>query len=328
MPFEKSSAFRRAKTGVGRRAMKDREPKTIENPKSMLILKGHATSSLVQDVLADLHIMKKPNCKKLQRKNDLLPFEAGGDTHLENLCRLSDCAMFAVGNHTKKRPHNLILGRMFGFRILDMLEFGITNYKPIFKRIPSAPGSAPCILFNGDDFEATDTTRTMKSLLFDLFRGPADIKKLNLAGIDRLIVFSLVGENKVLFRQYHLVLRKSINSTLPRPELEEIGPSFDLDLRRVQIASLPMMKTAMKQARDPRVDWVTKNVSKNVMGDKEGRIHVGKQDLSGLALARMKGLKKRGRSEDQPEEGVKEENIQYNSADTQEDKESKKTRVN
>ncbi len=180
-----------------------------------------------------------------------------------------------------------------------MLEFGVSNCEPVtkFKKISSAPGTAPLVLFNGDDFEATETTRTMKSLLLDMFRGPTDIKRLNLGGIDRLMVFSLVGETKVLFRHYHLVLRKAADSTLPRPELEEIGPSFDLELRRSQLAPAPMMKTAMKQPRDPRLDWKTKNVSKDIMGDKKGRIHVGKQDLSNLALARMKGLKKRGKED-------------------------------
>lgn len=324
MPFEKSSAARRAKSSVGRRAMMNREPKIIENPKTILVLKGHSTSKLIQDVLSDIHILKKPACKKLHRKNDLLPFEAGGDTHLENLCKLSDCSLFAVGNHTKKRPHNLILGRMFGFRILDMLEFSVTNYKPVCKTIPSAPGTAPCILFNGDDFENSDTTRTMRSLLLDMFRGPSDIKRLNLSGVDRLVVFTLVGENKILFRQYQIVLRKSINSTLPRPELEEIGPSFDLTLRRSSIAPVPMMKAAMKQPRDPRLDWVTKNVSKNVMGDKEGRIHVGKQDLSGLALARMKGYKKRDRKSSKP---VNEGDVLINVDDMPSETNAKKARV-
>jgi ribosome production factor 2 len=34
------------------------------------------------------------------------------------------------------------------------------------------------------------------------------------------------------------------------------------------------------------------------MGDKIGRIHTGKQDLSKLQSRKMKGLKKRGRGED------------------------------
>lgn len=293
MPHEKSASLKRAKSGAGRRAMLAREPKLLENAKNLLVLKGHRTSETVTTFLHDLHLLKKPDVKKLQRKNDLLPFEAGGETHIENLCRLSDCSLFALGNHTKKRPNNIVFGRMYDFRILDMLEFGIENFGyPTKKRISSSLHSAPLLLFNGDDWDVSPEIVTARSLLTDAFRCPADIQKLNVSGVDRVIVFSLSGDKKVLFRHYQIVLRKNGDSRLPRVELEEVGPSFDLILRRSRVASEPMMRTAMKQPRDPRLDWRTKNVSKNAMGDKEGRIHLGKQDLSGLALARMKGLQK------------------------------------
>ncbi len=49
---------------------------------------------------------------KLSRKNDdMRPFELGGETHLEHLARKADCGMFVLDSHSKKRPHNLILGR-------------------------------------------------------------------------------------------------------------------------------------------------------------------------------------------------------------------------
>jgi ribosome production factor 2 len=297
MVHEKSDAVRRAKTALGRRMMQQRESKTVEDPKVLLVLKGHATSQLTNDVLGDLHVLKKPLSRKLQRKNDVLPFEAGGESHLENLARLNDASVFAIGNHTKKRPHNLILGRTFGFRILDMIEFGLTNYKPISsfpKKIPSAPGSMPCVLFNGDDYHANETTEKLQSVLFDVFRGPQDVEKISLAGVDRAVTFTLnlprVGQPIVSVRHYAILLKKAADSKLPRVELEEIGPSFDLTVRRTQFAPEAMMKEAMRTPKDPRTDRKRKNISKNELGDKLGRIHLGKQDLSGLALARMKGL--------------------------------------
>jgi ribosome production factor 2 len=297
MALEKSDAVRKSKTPLGRRRMLNREPKTIEDPKILLLLKGHATSQVVNDALGDLHILKKPLSRKLQRKNDVLPFEAGGESHLENLVRLNDASLFALGNHTKKRPHNLVLGRTFGYRILDMIEFGVTNYRsiPSFqKKIPSAPGSMPCILFNGDDYHSNETTEKLQSLLFDVFRGPHDVENVSLAGIDRAITFTLSsprsGPATIAMRHYAILLKKAGNSKLPRVELEEIGPSFDLTLRRTQFAPEAMMKEAMRTPKDPRVDGKRKNISKNEIGDKLGRIHLGKQDLSGMALARMKGL--------------------------------------
>lgn len=297
MVLDKGDAVRRAKTNHGRRAMLERNAKLLENPKTLLALKGHATSNITNAVLADLHVLKKPYTRKLSRKNDVLPFESGGETHLENLARLNDASLFALGNHTKKRPHNLVLGRTFGFRILDMVEFGIKNYRPMTdfpKSVPSAPGSMPCILFNGDDYNTSETTERVQSLLLDVFRGPSDVEKLALAGVDRAITFTLEaprsGPPTVSFRQFAVVLKKDADSKLPKLHLEEVGPSFDLTVRRTQFAPDAMRKEAMRVAKDPRVVGKKKSISRNEMGDKLGQIHLGKQDLSGIVLARMKGL--------------------------------------
>lgn len=298
--YEDSHTLGKAKTGAGKRALEARLPKIIETPKQLLALKGHSTSNIVSAILSDLHILKKPYCKKLQRKNEILPFEAGGEAHLENLSRLNDCSLFALVNHTKKRPHNLILGRTYAFRILDMMEFGITNYMPMgaFPSVKSAPGSKPLVLFNGDDFEASEKTRVMRSLLLDIFRGPDDVKAVNLAGIDRVIVLTLRGDSSVHFRHYSIELRKDPESDLPKVALKEAGPKFDMGLRRVRIAPDTLAKEAYKQPRDPRVERKKKNVNRDEMGDKKGRVHVGRQDLNSLVLARIKGLnKKRGQAQ-------------------------------
>lgn len=63
---------------------------------------------------------------KLSRSNEAVrPFETGGEASLEFLARKADAPLFALGSHSKKRPHNLVLGRMFDFQVLDMLEFGV-----------------------------------------------------------------------------------------------------------------------------------------------------------------------------------------------------------
>lgn len=296
--YELTHTATRAKTGAGRRAIDARLPKIVETPKSLLALKGHATSAVCTAILNEIHMLKQPHCRKLQRKNDVLPFEAGGEVHLENLSRLNDCSLFALVNNTKKRPHNLILGRTFGFRILDMIEFGVTNYTPSasFPNVKSSPGSKPLILFNGEDFDSKSSTRDLKSLLLDIFRGPDDVKAISLSGVDHAIVFTLEGDSRVLFRHYAIELRKSKDSSLPKVVLNEAGPRFDLQVRRCQSAPEALLREAMKKAKDPRVGHKTKNISRDEMGDKKGRIHVGHQELSGLVLARMKGLNKKRRT--------------------------------
>lgn len=51
--------------------------------------------------------MSKPNCKVLNRNNDILPFEDVNS--LEFLCDKNNCSLFSLATNTKKRPNNLIL---------------------------------------------------------------------------------------------------------------------------------------------------------------------------------------------------------------------------
>jgi ribosome production factor 2 len=44
---------------------------------------------------------------------------------------MQDCSLFVVGTHQKKRPHNLVMGRVFNGHVLDMFEFGVEGYKSI-----------------------------------------------------------------------------------------------------------------------------------------------------------------------------------------------------
>ncbi|KAJ6172286.1 hypothetical protein N7470_001353 [Penicillium chermesinum] len=59
----------------------------------------------------------------------------------------------------------------------------------------------------------------------------------------------------------------------------------------------------MKQAKRPNEDMKTKkNISMDAIGDKVGRVHLGKQDLSGLQTRKMKGLKRRAGMESDEDE--------------------------
>ena len=60
------------------------------------------------------------------------------------------------GNHSKKRPNNLVMGRCFDHHILDMMEFGVENYQSMaaFKKAVTL-GAKPCFVFSGDVFETS-----------------------------------------------------------------------------------------------------------------------------------------------------------------------------
>ena len=67
----------------------------------------------------------------MPRRLDKRPFE--DMSSIEFLCEKNDASLFVYGSHSKKRPHNLVFGRMFDFNLLDMYEFGLDfqTYKSI-----------------------------------------------------------------------------------------------------------------------------------------------------------------------------------------------------
>ena len=59
------------------------------------------------------------------RKHDIHPFD--GRTELETMCKKTDAPLFMFGSHSKKRPDNLVIGRTYEHKVLDMVELGITS---------------------------------------------------------------------------------------------------------------------------------------------------------------------------------------------------------
>jgi ribosome production factor 2 len=66
-----------------------------------------------------------------RNNQEVRPFEAGGEASLERFARKADAGLFVVGSHSKKRPHNLTLGRMYDGQLYDMLEVGVSSHTPI-----------------------------------------------------------------------------------------------------------------------------------------------------------------------------------------------------
>jgi len=65
--------------------------------------------------------------------------------------------------------------------------------------------------------------------------------------------------------------------------MKEIGPSLDLKLRRAKLASSELYKLACRQPKILR-DNKPKNIETNNLGEKRGRIHVGRQDVNKIPL--------------------------------------------
>jgi hypothetical protein len=135
------------KNARAKRALLARAPRQVETLKKALLMHSGKTSGVLKALLGDLGALKAGESLKLSRKNaGVRPFEGGGEASLEFLARKADCSLFALGSHSKKRPHNLVLGRLFDFRLLDMVEFGVricrANSCPEQRHGPAAAAAA------------------------------------------------------------------------------------------------------------------------------------------------------------------------------------------
>jgi ribosome production factor 2 len=271
------------------RRKKDREPKLMENPKKLMVLRGLKTSQITVDFLKHLYLLRKPDSLMMSKQNDIIPFE--NEVSLEFLGQRNDCSQFAFGSHNKKRPHNLILGRLFDGHLLDMAEFGIEDFISIAEFHASSTkrvGSKPLILFLGDKWENDEIFGKIKNLFIDIFRGE-EIDKFDLSGIDHGIVFTAL-EDKILFRMYSFQLSDVGSSAAPSLELVQTAPSFSLNVRRTKFSSHELWKLACRRPKELKIKKV-KNLSKNPLGDKTGRIHMEKQDLDQMKVRMTKALR-------------------------------------
>lgn len=144
--------------------------------------------------------MKKPNVQMMQKKNDILPFE---DTvPLEKFAIKYNAPLFMMALHNKKRPNNLVMGRMYEHTLLDMIEFGIENYKGLkdFKVAKISSGIKPLLIFNGELFENSYEYGRIKNLLIDMFQREP-VEKIRLQGLEHVLSFT-AKEDRILLRSY------------------------------------------------------------------------------------------------------------------------------
>lgn len=252
-------------------------------------MEGRKSSNAIRELLKDICTFKKPYCKTLSRSNDITPFE--DPIPLQLLLNKRDCHLFFFGSHSKKRPDNLIVGRVFDNEILDMIEFGVKKFQGLadFKNDKIAFMTKPCLIFNGDKWKMSEELRRIKSLFVDIFCGE-EIEAIRLQGIEHALSFTVVDDLTILMRSYKINLKKSGLRT-PRIELEEIGPSIDFSIRRTKIASKDLYKLAHKKPAELRVTK-KKNVTRDGFGNVNARVHIDKQVINKLQTRKMKGLRK------------------------------------
>lgn len=141
-----------------------------------------------------------------------------------------------------------------------------------------------------------------KSMLIDFFKGDVS-NKIDVEGLKYIVSVTAdeptaaavdlddLSSKPVLHLRVYTIHTKRSGQKLPRVELEEHGPRMDFRLGRIQEPDDAMLKDAMRKPRTSE-ERTKKNISTDIMGDKLGRIHMGKLDLSQLQTRKMKGLKR------------------------------------
>lgn len=147
------------------------------------------------------------------------------------------------------------------------------------------------MIFNGDRFESDEKCKNIKNYFLDFFNGE-ETSAINLAGLEHVISLTATPDDRILFRTYSIQMKKSGLKT-PRVELEEMGPSYDLIMKRTSVPKPDMWKSAVRVPKEVKPKKA-KNIEVDEMGDKYGRIHLGKQEIDKIQTRKMKGLRKRG----------------------------------
>ncbi|EPY39341.1 ribosome production factor 2 [Angomonas deanei] len=270
----------------------------------------------------------KPHCKKLRKKNGFTPFE--GREHIEFLGFKNDCSLFCFGSSNKKRPNNLTLGRQFDFHILDMIEVGILAMDPLdMSRCngvdAGSMGGKPFFVFEGVEFTSDPAMVRLKNLLTDFFHGSNETE-INLDGCDRVLHFSLRSSNgtdtvvspstdtytnkppaekgnTILCMRHYVVEKPSaasgVSKNIKNISLHEIGPNFDLELRRVSFATPQEFKVASRVPKETLASMrsTAENVTTDGTHSLRGQLHVGTQNVDQLNLRRFKAHRKRTSAE-------------------------------
>ena len=240
-----------------KRFLDNKAPQLHENPRTALFLKYSSTSEILNLVMTDLHSLKRPLGIKFSKKNVIHPFE--DPSSLEFFSEKNDASMMVFGSHSKKRPHCMTIVRMFDFKVLDMLELLIEpdtlRTLSQFKNEKARVGLKPLIAFSGSAFESpTENAYTLaKSVLLDLFKGP-DVEKVDVEGLQYIMNFSVEEEENdevkpIIRMRCYLIRTKKAGGSLPKVEVEEMGPRIDFRVGRVKEADTEMLKEALRKPK-------------------------------------------------------------------------------
>ena len=114
--------------------------------------------------------MKKDYSTTYNKNHEIQPFEDA--KQLEVFCDRSQCNLFCFISNSKKRPDNLIIGRTFDRKLLDMVELHVKEFKSseeFTTKVEVPVHSRPLIMFNGEVWGFSPNHMKLHNLLTDFF---------------------------------------------------------------------------------------------------------------------------------------------------------------
>lgn len=206
---------------------------------------------------------------------------------------------------------------MQDFKVSCSLSYQFPSRQPTsLQTQKSTPGHKPLMHFASPLFDTHPRFMQLKQHLIALFNGEA-IDSISLAGIEHVISVQLsplpnptqplpgqMADDPALLPTVHLrtyiLSLKSSSTRVPYIELVPMGPSLDLRLRRYTEPDPVLLASSFKRPKMTKRDVEKglgdkkkmRNREVDQMGDLRGRIHLGKQDLSGLKRKGVKALKR------------------------------------
>jgi len=241
-----------------------------------LIAKARKCNKEIGGALKEFSSLKFPFCTKLS-KNLQSDFKEDPEELLKK-AYTTDSSLFLIGK-TNKRGNFMSFGRLFNDEIFDSFELKLVKYSPMldFDSDIYEMRNIPSLVFNGSIFDSEDNFALMKEYFIDFFNNKP-IEKLNPKLVSVVVSFTAPFKDQLLIRTY-------CYSHDPESKLclQEIGPSFDFEVKSVTPPSSEMKKEAFKEP----AGFVTKGKNKknretDAMGNKFGRVRLLQQDLTRL----------------------------------------------
>jgi ribosome production factor 2 len=143
-------------------------------------------------------------------------------------------------------------------------------------------------------FDVSDKHKRIKNLFTDFFK-ISELTEVNILELKRIMVFTCKGENAPI-EVRHLEASDINETTVAKHTVpfREVGPCFDLTLRRDKMADSDLYKEACRQPKVLNIEKKKSNKNKftTALGETKAKVFLQHQDIDTLALRKFKIGKK------------------------------------